>query len=216
MKRLFGISILLINLFVFIGCSTTSISGSGHLVEEAREVTEFNKLEISGSFDVEITLGEQTKVLVFADDNHLPYITTEVVSGTLYVKAKERLRSTDDSKIVINVPNLESIVASGSNSVVAKNFQNEKLILDLNGSTDIEVVGTTDLLELEGNGSIDVNAVEMISGIVNVEVRGSADIMVQAIKELNIDASGSVSVRYTGNPSIITQDVAGSASISHF
>jgi hypothetical protein len=72
---------LLYQLDVFGGSSSPTNEGSGVAATQARNVAAFNSVELAGSNNVVIRVGEKQSVVVRADDNLLDRVTTEVQSG---------------------------------------------------------------------------------------------------------------------------------------
>ncbi|MGH9820691.1 MAG: GIN domain-containing protein, partial [Pyrinomonadaceae bacterium] len=60
-----------------------SVTGSGNVVTETRDVRDFSSLDISGIFKVEVVAQKDFDVEVQADDNLMPFIKTEVRGGVL-------------------------------------------------------------------------------------------------------------------------------------
>jgi hypothetical protein len=63
------------------GCSAQSVKGSGNVISESRQVTEFNKIRLEGQGKVVLTQGNQSSLKVTTDDNILPFIETGVKNG---------------------------------------------------------------------------------------------------------------------------------------
>src|SRR5690606_6445715 len=63
-----------------------SVSGSGNVIIEKREVQKnFDKIRVSSLLKVELEQAPNYEIIVEADDNIIPYITTEVEGNTLKV-----------------------------------------------------------------------------------------------------------------------------------
>src|SRR6476619_2232567 len=67
------------------GSSSSSVEGSGVAASETRDVDPFGSVELAGSNNVVIRVGEQQSVIVRADDNLIDRVTTEVQSGNLVI-----------------------------------------------------------------------------------------------------------------------------------
>ncbi len=74
-------AIVLALLLVSSGCST--VSGSGNVVTETRQVSGFNRIDLAGSGEVTIQQGDAESLTIEADDNVLPRLTSEVSNSTL-------------------------------------------------------------------------------------------------------------------------------------
>jgi hypothetical protein len=67
--------------------STTGLRGSGIPVTQPPTVPSFRAVDLAGSNDVTVHIGEKQAVVVEADDNLIGLITTDVKSGTLVTAA---------------------------------------------------------------------------------------------------------------------------------
>ena len=65
------------------------INGSGNMVTETREVSEFTKVSSEGVFEVNITEEDTQSVEVTADNNIMPYVNTNVSSNQLGLYLKD-------------------------------------------------------------------------------------------------------------------------------
>jgi hypothetical protein len=81
------------------------------------------------------------------------------------------------------------------------------------GSCSVIVYGSCESAEFELFGSSSLNASDLKAVNVEVSAAGSSDADVYAENELTVDASGSSSIRYSGNPQTVNQETSGSSSI---
>src|SRR5210317_1531947 len=97
-----------------------SAQGSGNIITEEREVSEFNKVHLKGSGNVFLTLGEKQTLRIKTDDNIMPLIETDVSGKKLTIShGKHYLRPTV-FEVFITVNNLEDVAISGSGNVRGK------------------------------------------------------------------------------------------------
>ena len=71
------------------GCESDSddaVRGSGDIVTEVREVSDFSEVHLEGSGDVVVEMGENESLTVEADDNLLELITTSVRGSRLVIE----------------------------------------------------------------------------------------------------------------------------------
>ena len=73
------------------------VAGSGNIVNENREVSNFKAIDVGGFFQVEIVAQKDFSVEVQADDNLLPLIKTEVSDGVLKIETSEKFNSKSPS-----------------------------------------------------------------------------------------------------------------------
>jgi putative autotransporter adhesin-like protein len=64
------------------------ITGSGKLVTKEISVSDFQRIEAGNSFNVDITQGDKTSVVITADDNVWEHLQIESHDGTLHLQTK--------------------------------------------------------------------------------------------------------------------------------
>ncbi|HDL02182.1 MAG TPA: DUF2807 domain-containing protein [candidate division Zixibacteria bacterium] len=132
------------------------IKGSGDLQTETRDVDNFERIKIAGSFDVFITVGKKQSVEIRFDDNLLDNIETEVHGKTLVLDSHKSYSSKRNCKIEITVPKLESVKLSGSGDIIIYELDNDFFEYELSGSGDLSAEGKVKDLEIYLSGSGDI------------------------------------------------------------
>mgnify|MGYP000533682896 CR=1 FL=1 len=224
-------------LFAATGCiDHISITGNGNPASEQRTVRTFSSVKSSGDFSVYITNGDETGVVVRADDNLLQYIETYVSGETLHIEIDglHSVKTVVPMEIYITTPQLEGIVQSGSGIITSDFFEADHFDLVLSGSGKIAAefeVYEAEVL-LSGSGRIDMKGIAtqanlVISGSGNLNgndlylekchtlTSGSGDMWISVSDYLSTRISGSGNVYYEGSPRIETS-ISGSGNvISH-
>lgn len=191
-----------------------SVKGSGNVVSEAREVSDFSAVEVGGVFRVEITAGKDLSVNVEADENLLPYIKTDVSGGTLEITADAKLSSSDPILVRITAPEITELRASGASSVSILDIKNSSINVDLSGVSELTAAGETEQLHAELSGSSVLKARSLRSETADVDTSGASRAYVSVSQSLTAEASGASSVVYEGNPANVEKDVSRAASIT--
>lgn len=190
-------------------------TGSGKIVSDTREVSDFSKVRLTGSGDVIITKGAKREVRVEADDNVIEDVRTEVGgNGTLTLGMKKGSWNNVHLKFTIVNPTLEGVEISGSGSVnVESDFDAKRMESGISGSGSVRFKGgKTARHEIQISGSGNVMADGLEADDVTVQISGSGSANVHAKKTLDARISGSGDVYYKGSPSI-TQSIRGSGSL---
>lgn len=213
MKNLVILPVLL--LFALVSsCSRDTITGSGELSSEFRNLANFNKVSSEGIFEVIITQGTSQSIQIIADDNIIHEVKTSVVNNEL------RLYLDDDnnyrhitSKINIIVPSINSIKNSGVGNI---SIIDVDTIDDFNiynsGTGDISIEGSAQSLTIKNEGNGNFDGFQFSIDDCNVKIIGSGDCKVNCANNLNVNIEGSGDVYYTGTPSI-EADISGSGKI---
>jgi predicted small secreted protein len=233
-KRTLIISLFFLSTLLLGGCYT--MTGSGNVIRETRDVSDFQKVSISGGGDLILEQGGNESVEIEAEDNIIEYIETEVHNGTLYIGFSEDrpvfFSTTRSIRYYVTMKDIEGIKVSGGGDVEAKEIESKELDLEISGGGDIEirdlsaervnivVSGGGDIeiagkvpvqyVEVSGGGDLDTSDLE--SEVVKLHVSGGGEAFVWATEELDIDVSGGGDVRYYGHPRL-TESISGGGDV---
>ena len=232
----------LLALVIAAGCSTNlgglvgpTVTGSGVVKSESREIGPVDAVTLSGIGELTITQGDAVKLTVEAEDNILPLIETETANGklTLGLKSGTSVRTTKPIKYQLTVKTLKGLELSGSGSAASAGLKTDRLNVVLSGSGGV----TLDRLEadelttvLSGSGSVKVTGKAprqkvTLSGSgafqggdldgrsVTVNVTGSGRADVRAGETLDATVTGSGSIGYRGDPKV-SQSITGSGRVT--
>jgi hypothetical protein len=196
------------------GCFGPSVSGSGRVVSETRNVSGFSSVSLEGSGRVVIEQGGAESLTVTADDNLLNHIETEVRGSTLVLGEKRgvRLSPTGDIVFKVTLRKLDTLDVSGSGVAEAKGLQSAKMKIGISGSGEVSAEGAADDLDIDISGSGRFRGDSLKSKRTRVDISGSGGAVVATSETLNAHVSGSGSIEYVGDPQI-HQDISGSGSI---
>ena len=189
------------------------VKGSGNVVNEKRNVADFNAIEVGGIFEVEVVAQKEFSVEVEADDNLLQYIKTEVNGDTLEIRTKKSISSKSAIRVRISAPNIENLQVSGVSKVSVANLKNDTLKVDASGASKIKVDGETKNLEVELSGASKLDAENLKSENANVDGSGASNAAVNVSGDLRADLSGASKVTYTGNPKNLEKSTSGASSV---
>jgi hypothetical protein len=240
-KKLFLRSIicLLTGVFVY-GCIVIdghsfrieTVTGSGTIISEEREVPVFNQISLKGSGKVILTKGENQNVQVNTDENIMPHIQTELKNGKLVISHERNNLRPTVLEFHITVANLEGVSISGSGDINGNDeFNSDNFYADIAGSGDIAIKVSANRLEsnISGSGSIyltgstnsydatitgsgDVDAFELRARDSSVVITGSGNCRISVSDKLQVKITGSGDVLYKGYPEI-DQTITGSGSV---
>jgi hypothetical protein len=209
-----------------------SVQGSGNIITQEREVSEFSKVHLKGSGKVFLTPGEKQSLEIKTDDNIMPLIESDVSGNKLTIShGNHHLRPTS-FEVYITLENLEGVRISGSGDIIGKGrFVTDTLVTEISGSGDMDLEVETGLLEtkISGSGSIHlsgkaedytvsisgsgkINAFDVDAKHVSVKISGSGDCRVSTSESLDAKISGSGDVYYRGRPQINAK-ISGSGSL---
>lgn len=215
------------------------VPGSGNVQTETREPGAFEAIAIEyPGAEIIVQQGEKETVGLKADDNLLPQLSTEVVSGMLTIKSLETdwnamVNPSEPVKIDITVRDLNTIllsapvgnlevddlqtgklnlVVSGGAQVKLNGLQTGLLDTVLSGAGDIQVSGTAEEIKLVLSGLGDFNATDLESKKADIELSGMGGATVRVEEELAATITGAGSIQYFGHPHV-EQRVNGAGSV---
>ena len=215
-----------------------TIQGSGNVVTEEREVSDFDKVAMSGFGRVIVTQGDSESLTIETDDNLMQYIETQVSGGTLELgftdDVERKILDPSDSIIFrLGVIDLSALNISGAGSFEVKELGADRFELVLSGAGDVKIdsLAATDLVvTVSGAGGIEMagqvetqavtlsgfgsyDAPDLESQDATVQVGGAGSATVWAHDTLDIEIGGAGDVDYFGSPDV-TQDISGAGSIT--
>ena len=214
-----GLTVVMLYQFdVLRGTSDTAGSatdGSGVAATQAREVSAFRSVDLAGSNNVVVRVGERQSVVVKADDNLLDRVTTEVQSGTLVIaNTPGSFTTKSPMRVEIDVPALDAVTLSGSGNIVVTGVDAKRLVVHLPGSGTLTGDGAATHLDIAVGGSGMVQLTRLVASDVRADVSGSGSIFVTATKRLDASVSGSGAILYAGSPPNVTSNITGSGAIT--
>jgi hypothetical protein len=213
MKMMF-MPVLCFGLINLGSCNPYAIHGSGNAKTESRAVASFSKIDLTGSPDVEVTVGPARSVAVTTDDNVLPIIETTVEGETLKIHSKRSYNTSLGVKVIITVPALDGVAVSGSGNMQVAGLKTGEMDASVTGSGNVILSGVLDQLRGRIIGSGDLRAGDLAAKNVHVAVTGSGDATVRATEQLDASVTGSGNVRYSGKPPQVRHHVTGSGDIA--
>ncbi|HEY3475193.1 MAG TPA: head GIN domain-containing protein, partial [Anaerolineales bacterium] len=215
------------------------IPGSDNILTETRNIGPFEAISIEyPGAEIIVQQGDKETVELEADDNLLPQLSTEVLSGTLTIKNvetdwKTTVNPSKQVKIDITVKDLTEIVLSAPvGDLKVNDLQADTLqlvlsggaqvrlngihvdLLDsvLSGAGDIQASGMADEIKLVLSGLGDFNAAELESKKAVIELSGMGGATVRVEEELAVTITGAGSIQYFGHPHV-EQSVNGAGSV---
>lgn len=207
-------------------------------VKQDRNVGSFHSIEASGSFIINIRMGNESALTIVAEEDMQSRVKAEVSNGELSLALESDWTSVgkNEQRVVayITVAELHEIELSGAceiqskNTLVATNLEldasgackmsldiaAQEVTTDFSGAIKAELRGKTNKLVIEGSGASTVLAAYLLANSVIIDVSGASQVEVRAKEKLKIDASGAAKVVYFGNPAAVEQDTSGAVRIT--
>jgi hypothetical protein len=215
------------------------VVGSGNLVTQEFDLSDFTTVNVGSGFEVEITQSSSFSINITADDNMFDYIevfkTSEKLTirlkwGYSYESAKARDRPTK-----ITMPTLYELELSGGTPGTIEGFSSShEFVLELSGGSSLigdfttsgdaqfTLSGGSHLIELEGAANdLHVSAssgsrLELSDFHVNdanVNLSGGSHATINLEGRIDADLSGGSHLAYIGDPTMGNIQTSGGSTV---
>ena len=216
----------------------TILSSKAKTKNESRNVSDFNAVSVSGSYNVFITMGNSESLRLEGDSETISEIETKVERGILRIRNKKQIsgrpwNNRGKVNIYIQAKKLNSLVQSGSGDIQVDgeiksssisstlsgsgsmnlNIDTDDFTATVSGSGKIKVKGIAKNAKITVAGSGNFEGSNLGTSISNVKVSGSGNVSIAVDTELNALLSGSGKIRYSGKAQV-NSTTSGSGSIS--
>ena len=212
------------------------VSGSGNIIKDTRQLTEFTSMSVSGSIKVEVKTGAVASLIVEADDNIMPHVITKVSDKNLSIKLKGINNLRDATvRIYMVVPTLNKIstsasaevrseeaitnsdkisLSASSGSLINVNVDAPSISAGGSSGADIILTGRTKNLSAESSSGSSVNLFGLKAENAIASASSGADIDIFASMGLNASASSGGNVNYKGGATSVVKNVSSGGSVN--
>jgi hypothetical protein len=195
------------------GGSSELIVGSGVPASETRDVEPFTAVDLTGASNLVVRVGDELSVVVHADDNIVPLVSTEVRDGALVVATDDGFTTVNEVRVDVTVPTLDGMRLTGSGVVAVEGIQGKELDVLLSGSGALSASGTVDVLTATVSGAGSARLADLRAGAVDALVSGTGLLEVYASDSLDAAVTGTGVILFGGHPASVERSVAGTGAI---
>lgn len=190
--------------------------GSGVPETVTYDFTDFDEVEIGGTFETDITVAEGPySVEITVDDNLVDNLEVKLDGGQLEVSWDGMSpRSEVTPEVVISMPNLVELDVAGASEAKAAGINSEEFRLEVSGASSVTVDGEIGQLNVDGSGASDLVVVGT-AGNVDLDLSGASNIdFTEAdVVWATVDVSGASTARF-GEADRIEGELNGASSLS--
>ncbi len=190
-----------------------TIEGSGKMETRQLDLKEFDAIEVGGAFDLEITLGDEQKIVMTIDDNLWDNLEAEVHGSTLEIGWDKNCQPDDDCTVVIVVRELKGMEIHGAADVEIEGYRGDSFSFDVSGAAELEMDGEVDRLDINVSGAGDIDTRELMAKSVEISVSGAGEAKVYASESFEGRVSGVGNIHYWGDPEHQKTKVSGLGNI---
>jgi hypothetical protein len=187
---------------------------------EVRNVGSFSGIKAAEGIDVYLRKGDKEGVKVEVTGTRLSNVITEISGSYLKIHMREGNYRNNDVNVYVTYVNLEKLSCSSAASVFSEEvIRTDELEMSVSsaGSIDIkldagevevdasssgeaELQGKVRFLSIDVSSAGEVDAYDLEAEKVSVNASSAGTAKVNALKELEAEASSAGSIRYRGNP----------------
>ncbi|HPW97528.1 MAG TPA: head GIN domain-containing protein [Flavobacterium sp.] len=212
-----------------------SITGSGKVVKEVRNLDSFDKVTVCCGLECEIIQAPNFKVTVEADDNLIKDIKTSVINGTLKISTDYgNYVNVTSKKIIVEMPNVKSLeTTSGSSLKTIKTIRENSLSLKTSSGSEMNVETESDTIRLESTSGSEqkikgkalvlftssssgssIEAEGLLANEISSQSTSGSSTEVNPIVSLKAKASSGSSIDYKNKPKSISKEESSGGSVS--
>jgi len=196
-------NLLIVTLVVLTGCSKSDnrFTGSDNMITVSRELPAFTKVAAETSLEVNIIQSSTQFVEVMVNDNLQEQLITNVSKGILFISLADGNYRNDNFVVNIELPILERLeLDDDTRSNV--NFTSDQLEFDINDSSELNLEGSSEILNVSIDDDGKISAFAFTAEVVNADVNDDSELQISCTKELNGTVNDSSEIRYKGTPTI--------------
>ena len=220
-----------------VGFNEKNVKLSGVTKVSTKEVSAFDKVDVSGAIDVIVNIGNKSEVVIEADSAIMPYIVTEVKDRELRIYNKGIIGSFNfkNNKILVTIttPSILELESSGACDVTINDLKTDMFKVSLSGACDLigsfecnvldfESSGSSDSklrgkvknCNIELSGACDIKALDLEVDSLKIEGSGSSNVEITVQNSLDVELSGASELRYKGEPKYIKTDMSGVSNLT--
>jgi len=238
--KLFTLGIGLVVLVTSLGCGliprVRTITGSGNVVTREEPITDFDRVDVSHAFHVDISQGDTFSVVVRVDDNLVEHLEVVKRGETLKIGLEPGLTpSMQDATMEaeVTMPEMVGLELSGASHVAVTGFESTEPLdvnlsgasrlrgeidagdatFDASGASRVMLNGSARNVSVEGSGASQIDLSDYSVADAKVKLSGASAATVNASGTLDVDASGASDVYYLGSPTMGDIEMSGASSV---
>ena len=213
------------------------VVGSGELVTEEKDFTDFTIVEVGWGFEVEISQSDSYSINITTDDNMLDYIEVSGQGNKLTIGLKWGYSYQNvNLRAKITMPNLYELEFSGGTHGAIEGFStSHEFVLELSGGSSligsyttsgdaqftlsggsrlIELDGAANNLRISASGGSRLELSDFPVHDAGANLSGGSRANINVDGRLDADLSGGSHVLYVGDPTMGDVNTSGGSTVS--
>jgi hypothetical protein len=202
--------------FVLAGCGDHDVD-RGPMTTQARDVDDFDSIEMEGAARLEIAIGEKESVTVEAREHIVDRVRTEVRGDTLHIRSKPKDWFIADGRprviVRITLPELDYLKLEGGNDVRLTGFDGGETRIRAEGAAHIKASGHVEALTVHMAGAGHADFANLLADEAKVTVDGVGSVYVHPKDSLDATMNGVGAILYSGSPREVNTRMNGLGTI---
>lgn len=192
------------------------LAGRAHAdadTSQPRSLPAFHAIDLVGTMSIEVVAGQAQRVELVGDAAVFDRVSTTVKDGTLVVDTKFERHTNNHVKLLVGVPDVSKLVVEGTGSLKVTGIANNHLMIDLPGTGEVKVDGSTGDLKINVDGTGDISARKLSAKSATVSMSGTGAASITATESVDATVTGTGSISIDGHPASVHKHVTGVGSI---
>ncbi|MEE1963394.1 head GIN domain-containing protein [Allomuricauda taeanensis] len=231
-------ALLLIGLLTFFSsCDYDTIHAHGEVTSVYHDIEGYTRLRISDAFQVYVHFSEvEEEIRIAANDNLHEKIVVEKDGDELVIRLKSHtsIKGKAVMNAYITTTNLSAFRLGGASRLTLENvwdvqdgkigvsgasdFKGEvvadRLEMDLDGASSIDVTGSISFLDAELSGSSDLLDFGLDISNLDIDLSGASTAFLSVEETIRVKASGASTLNYKGDATILKSELSGSSHVT--
>lgn len=212
---------------------SNTVEGEGPLTERNVEVSSFDKIHISGGWEVTLVPGEAYDLRINVQENLQDHVKVSINGNMLEVGTEGKVSTNERMKIRISAPEIAGIHLSGASVLRTERLLTasrldlecsgaselylevdcDQITLDVSGASEAYLEGSAGQLNVGASGAAKFYGSSCQTESTEVHTSGASYAEVNVTSSLMAEASGASKIVYSGNPEQVTESSSGASSV---
>jgi hypothetical protein len=212
-----------------------SVTGSGNVITEKRNVANFDKVTVSQGLECEVIFSDKSEVTIEADDNLIKGIHTTVQNGTLDITSEyDNYINVKSKRIIVHMPKIVSLESTSGSTLKSGNILNsdditfksssgsyleveveaDKVTLETSSGSEQKVTGKALKVFTASSSGSHIDANGLLANEVKAQASSGSSTSVNAAVLLDGKASSGSSITYLNSPKEVRKEESSGGSVS--
>jgi hypothetical protein len=198
--------------------------------------TDFNSVDISSAFTVDITQSNSYSLTITANQRIMDQIQVKQDGNLLTIDVKPgAILGSFNAKAQITMPKLEKVTlsaatrgtatgfnseepfnakVSGASSLQLTDFKSGDITVDVSGASSLTAKGSANNLSALVSGASNLNMVDLAINNADVNLSGASHATINLDGRLDANVSGASSLQYSGSPTLGNINTSGASTVT--